>query len=102
MRKKAKVARETLREKLDAARLAGWDAGHAAGKHDARFEFRPNITHHKNITDFVRMIESWGGMWDEGVIMIAGTDLKHHAHAALPYRMMKVIGEELKRLGYKP
>jgi hypothetical protein len=96
------VVRKTLREKLDAERLAGVDTGYAQGRHDTRFEFRPNPTHQKNITDVVRMIESWGMLEENGLIMIAGTDLQHHCNAAVPLRLLRVIAEELKRFGYKP
>jgi len=100
--KKVRVARKTLTEKLAAAEQRGYENGVALGKIEASKWYVPNWQHQKNITDVVRMIESWGNMSDDGVIMIAGTDLKHHCNAAVPLRLLRVIGDELKRLGYKP
>jgi len=102
MAKKAKKPRVTLAEKLAAAEKRGYENGVACGKIEASKWYIPNWQHQKNITDFVRMIDSWGNMGDDGVIMIAGTDLKAHATGAVPLRLFKVVGEELKRLGYKP
>ena len=100
--KKVKKVRTTLAEKLAEAERRGHENGVACGKIEASKWYVPNWQHQKNITDVVRMIESWGNMSDDGVIMIAGTDLKHHCNAAVPLRLLRVMGEELTRLGYKP
>lgn len=104
--KKTTISRKPFKQRLWEAEVAGVQRGHDVGWKDGvasvQREFGPNVQHQKNITDTVRMIESWGNMSDNGVIMIAGTDLQHHCNAAIPLRLLRLIGEELKRLGYKP
>lgn len=98
--KKTKVVRKTLKEKLAEAREEGVRVGRMTGARDMEHNYQPNWQHRQNITDVVRMIESWGNMSDDGVIMISGTDLRHHCNAAVPLRLLRVVGNELKRLGY--
>jgi hypothetical protein len=99
---KAKRARLKLADKIRIAEEHAYEEGRTAGAADEQRKHLPNWQHQKNITDFVRMIDSWGNMSEEAIIMIAGTDLKAHATGAIPLRLFKVVGEELKRLGYKP
>ena len=100
--KKVKVVRPKLADKLRAAEEFGYEQGRTRGAADEQWKWKPNSFHQKNVTDFVRMIDSWGNMSEDGVIMIAGTDLKAHATGAVPLRLFKVVAEELKRFGYKP
>ena len=98
--KKTKIVRKSLKDKLAEVHLAAVEQGRAEGERLAKSAFQPNFYHRKSINDFVRMIESWGNMSEDGVIMIAGTDLKAHATGSVPLRLFRLIAQELYRLGY--
>ena len=98
----SKTPRKTLADRLREANLSGYEDGKAAGTAAAATLYAPNRDHKEHVVDFVRLIESWGALSEDAVVMFAGTDLRHHAHAAIPLRLLRVVARELKRLGYAP
>lgn len=97
---KAKAKRLTLKQRLADAHENGRLIGISEGDLKARNEFRPNYLYQTGVTDFVQMVGSWP-IAEDGVVQIAGTDLKQNVTAMIPVRLFRAIATELKRLGYE-
>src|SRR6266849_5100302 len=100
--KKTKIVRKSLKDKLAEVHLAAVTQGRLEGEKFAKDKFRPYFGWQNGSNDFLRMVDSWGNLADDAIIMIAGTDLKAHCTGAVPVRLFRAIGTELKRLGYSP
>lgn len=99
-KKKTKVVRATLKEKLVFARSEGWtdgfDKGMREGATKGRLEFLPPYESRAGLLDFVRAVESWP-LDGNALVAIAATDLKHLCNLALPARVMQLIAAEMKK-----